>query len=166
MNLENSQNYYGKVLEGSSDLRTDACCTFEMPSPSVREALRNVHEVLSVFPPPPITRAPGPAGGGGSVTVNKDFLEKKSIRMWSIPQLRAAIELQLLREEREKQRKHKALGFLEVGTPEPASDHIVKSLTVRSDRFRSCFISMTTVILKELPFYEPLIQEKSKICRV
>ncbi len=44
MNLENSQNYYGKVLEGSSDLRTDACCTFEMPSPSVREALRNVHE--------------------------------------------------------------------------------------------------------------------------
>ncbi|WAT16721.1 methyltransferase domain-containing protein [Aurantiacibacter sp. MUD11] len=44
MNLENSQNYYGKVLEGSADLRTDACCTFEMPSASVREALRNVHE--------------------------------------------------------------------------------------------------------------------------
>ncbi len=44
MNLENSQNYYGKVLAGSDDLRTDACCTFEMPSPSIREALRNVHE--------------------------------------------------------------------------------------------------------------------------
>ena len=44
MNLENIQNYYGKVLEGSADLRTDACCTFEMPSLSVREALRNVHE--------------------------------------------------------------------------------------------------------------------------
>ena len=99
-----------------------------------------------------------------NVTINTDYLEKKSIRMWSIPQLRAAIELQLLREEREKQRKHKALGFMEAGAPE--SDHIVKSLTVRSDRFRSCFISMTTVILKELPFYEPLIHEKNKICRV
>ncbi|MCB2066389.1 MAG: methyltransferase domain-containing protein [Erythrobacter sp.] len=44
MNLQNSQDYYGKVLSGSADLRTDACCTFEMPSPSVREALSNVHE--------------------------------------------------------------------------------------------------------------------------
>ncbi|MFB0612484.1 methyltransferase domain-containing protein [Aurantiacibacter poecillastricola] len=44
MNLENSQNYYGKVLESSADLRTDACCTAEMPSAAVREALRNVHE--------------------------------------------------------------------------------------------------------------------------
>lgn len=44
MNLENSQNYYGKVLGGSADLRTDACCTFEMQSHAIREALRNVHE--------------------------------------------------------------------------------------------------------------------------
>ncbi len=43
MNLENSQDYYGKVLAGSSDLRTDACCTFEMPSDDVRRALANVH---------------------------------------------------------------------------------------------------------------------------
>ena len=125
-------------------------------------ALSNMHEVLSVFPHPSITRVSGPTGN--EIIVNKDFLEKKSIRMWSIPQLRAAIELQLLREEREKQRKNKALGFLE--TTEQENDHIVKSLTVRSDRFRSCFISMTTVILKELPFYEPLINEKNKICRV
>ncbi|VVS99180.1 methyltransferase domain-containing protein [Erythrobacter sp. EC-HK427] len=44
MNLQNSQNYYGKVLGGSSDLRTDACCTFEMPGDAVRKALKNVHE--------------------------------------------------------------------------------------------------------------------------
>lgn len=44
MNLENSQNYYGKVLAQSDDLRTDACCTFEMPSPDIRAALANVHE--------------------------------------------------------------------------------------------------------------------------
>ncbi|MGB3796870.1 MAG: methyltransferase domain-containing protein [Alteraurantiacibacter sp.] len=44
MNLENSQNYYGKVLAGSDDLRTDACCTAEMPSLTVRNALSNVHE--------------------------------------------------------------------------------------------------------------------------
>ena len=42
--LENSQDYYGKVLSGSADLRTDACCTLEMPSPSILEALANVHE--------------------------------------------------------------------------------------------------------------------------
>lgn len=44
MNLQNSQDYYGKVLGGSDDLRTDACCTFEMPSSSVMHALKNVHE--------------------------------------------------------------------------------------------------------------------------
>ena len=44
MNLENSQDYYGKVLGGSADLRTDACCTFEMPSDAVQRALKNVHE--------------------------------------------------------------------------------------------------------------------------
>ncbi len=44
MNLQNSQDYYGKVLGGSEDLRTDACCTFEMPSDAVRRALRNVHQ--------------------------------------------------------------------------------------------------------------------------
>lgn len=44
MNLQNSQDYYGKVLGGSADLRTDACCTFEMPGEAVRKALKNVHE--------------------------------------------------------------------------------------------------------------------------
>ncbi|APE29319.1 methyltransferase domain-containing protein [Aurantiacibacter gangjinensis] len=44
MNLQNSQDYYGKVLGGSGDLRTDACCTFEMPSSAVMQALKNVHE--------------------------------------------------------------------------------------------------------------------------
>ena len=44
MNLENSQDYYGKVLAGSSDLKTDACCTMEAPPAEVLSALRNVHE--------------------------------------------------------------------------------------------------------------------------
>ena len=44
MNLENSQDYYGKVLAGSSDLKTDACCTMEAPPPEILSALRNVHE--------------------------------------------------------------------------------------------------------------------------
>lgn len=44
MNLQNSQDYYGKVLQSSADLRTDACCTFEMPSAAIRAALANVHE--------------------------------------------------------------------------------------------------------------------------
>ncbi len=50
MNLENSQNYYGKVLEGSADLRTDACCTLEAPAPNILNALANVHpEVKSRY---------------------------------------------------------------------------------------------------------------------
>jgi len=44
MNLENSQEYYGKVLASSADLRTDACCTTEAPPPEILAALRNVHE--------------------------------------------------------------------------------------------------------------------------
>ncbi|MEQ9662095.1 MAG: methyltransferase domain-containing protein [Parasphingopyxis sp.] len=43
MNIENSRNYYGEVLRGSSDLKTDACCTAEAPSQEIREALANVH---------------------------------------------------------------------------------------------------------------------------
>ena len=44
MNIENSRAYYGEVLQGSSDLKTDACCTTEAPAPEIREALANVHE--------------------------------------------------------------------------------------------------------------------------
>ncbi len=44
MNLENSRDYYGKVLTGSADLRTDACCTMEAPAPYIRAALADVHE--------------------------------------------------------------------------------------------------------------------------
>lgn len=44
MNIENSRDYYGKVLGGSDDLKTDACCTVEAPPPEVLSAMRNVHE--------------------------------------------------------------------------------------------------------------------------
>lgn len=42
--LTNAQDYYGKVLGGSGDLRTDACCTTDAPPLAVRRALANVHE--------------------------------------------------------------------------------------------------------------------------
>ncbi len=44
MNLQNSQDYYGRVLASSADLKTDACCTTEAPPPPVAAALVNVHE--------------------------------------------------------------------------------------------------------------------------
>jgi SAM-dependent methyltransferase len=44
MNIENSRDYYGKVLQGSEDLKTDACCTAEAPPADILAALRNVHE--------------------------------------------------------------------------------------------------------------------------
>jgi SAM-dependent methyltransferase len=40
VNLENSQNYYGKALSSSDDLRSDGCCTVDV----LQQALRNVHE--------------------------------------------------------------------------------------------------------------------------
>ena len=48
MKHENVQDYYGKVLQGSDDLQTNACCSpAEMPQ-YVKDVLRNVHdEVLS-----------------------------------------------------------------------------------------------------------------------
>ena len=44
MNIENSQRYYGEVLGGSGDLRTDACRTMSAPPPTIRAALANVHD--------------------------------------------------------------------------------------------------------------------------
>ncbi|MGI4745273.1 MAG: methyltransferase domain-containing protein [Janthinobacterium lividum] len=43
MNIENSRDYYGQVLQGSSDLRTDACCTMSPPPAPIRLALEQVH---------------------------------------------------------------------------------------------------------------------------
>ena len=43
MNLQNSQEYYGEVLQGSKDLKTDACTMEDMPAPHILEALANVH---------------------------------------------------------------------------------------------------------------------------
>lgn len=44
MNLENSKEYYGEILKGSHDLKTDACTMADIPPLHVREALTNVHE--------------------------------------------------------------------------------------------------------------------------
>ena len=46
MTVENSQDYYGRVLESSADLRTDACCTLETPSATFRAALAAVHPAV------------------------------------------------------------------------------------------------------------------------
>ena len=43
MNIENARSYYGEVLTGSADLKTDACCTLDAPPPAVAAALANVH---------------------------------------------------------------------------------------------------------------------------
>jgi SAM-dependent methyltransferase len=41
---EQVQHYYGNVLQGSADLKTDACCTAAAPPPHLRAALGEVHE--------------------------------------------------------------------------------------------------------------------------
>ena len=44
MTIQNSRRYYGEVLSGSADLRTDACCTTATPPPAIQAALARVHE--------------------------------------------------------------------------------------------------------------------------
>ncbi len=43
MNLQNSQEYYGEVLQGSVDLKTDACTMADMPAPHIMQAMAKVH---------------------------------------------------------------------------------------------------------------------------
>ena len=45
--LKKSQNYYGKVLGSSADLKTDACTTAEAPPPHIRAALSRIHSEVS-----------------------------------------------------------------------------------------------------------------------
>ncbi len=64
MTIENSQDYYGRVLESSADLRTDACCTLEAPSSAFRAALANVHpEVKARYYGCGLVAPQGVAGG-------------------------------------------------------------------------------------------------------
>jgi len=44
------RDYYGKVLQASSDLKTNACCAVGAPSARIAEAMQNVHpDVLARF---------------------------------------------------------------------------------------------------------------------
>ncbi|MYM56005.1 methyltransferase domain-containing protein [Thalassovita mangrovi] len=50
MKHESVQDYYGKVLQGSDDLQTNACCSPEDMPDYVKDVLRNVHdEVLTRY---------------------------------------------------------------------------------------------------------------------
>lgn len=47
---ENVKNYYGKVLQHSDDLQTNACCTSVAPPEHIKSALLNIHDdVLSRY---------------------------------------------------------------------------------------------------------------------
>lgn len=41
---EEVKEYYGKELQSSNDLKTNACCTLEAPPKHILEALKNVHD--------------------------------------------------------------------------------------------------------------------------
>lgn len=44
---EQVQDYYGKTLQGSEDLKTDACCTLEAPPQAIKEILAKIHPEVS-----------------------------------------------------------------------------------------------------------------------
>ena len=103
---------------------------------------KEVDEQCSKIQHPSIT-AHITVGGNTHYKINKDFLEKKAIRMWSIPQLRYAIDQQIRREHN---------GY------KPIHTDCVDIQKV--DRFRSCFIPMMVAVLRELPYYEPMCNER------
>jgi SAM-dependent methyltransferase len=41
---EEVKEYYGKELQKSEDLKTNACCTLEAPAQHIQDALKNVHD--------------------------------------------------------------------------------------------------------------------------
>ena len=48
MNIqENVKDYYGKKLQGSEDLLTDACCTLDATPPHIRSLMKDVHPEVS-----------------------------------------------------------------------------------------------------------------------
>ncbi len=48
--LEDVKDYYGKVLAGPQDLKTNACTSCGAPPPHIRAALKNVHpEIIAKF---------------------------------------------------------------------------------------------------------------------
>ena len=44
MHIEIVKDYYGKVLKGSSDLKTMACCTPDSMPQAIKALLGNIHE--------------------------------------------------------------------------------------------------------------------------
>jgi len=48
MKQDQVKDYYGQTLQGSSDLKTDACCTEAAPPLHIRKALGAVHDDVSV----------------------------------------------------------------------------------------------------------------------
>jgi arsenite methyltransferase len=48
--LDSVKDYYGKTLNQSSDLKTNACCTLDQPAPFMKDILSQIHEeVLSRY---------------------------------------------------------------------------------------------------------------------
>jgi len=48
--LKETQEYYGKILQKSDDLKTNACCTEGMPPEHIAAALSNIHlEVIEKY---------------------------------------------------------------------------------------------------------------------
>lgn len=44
--LDDIRDYYGNVLQTNADLKTNACCPLEPPSPRIQSLMKNVHETV------------------------------------------------------------------------------------------------------------------------
>ena len=85
-----------------------------------------------------------------SYQINRDFMEKEMIRMWSIPRLHEAIENYIISEG--SPFKHHLDHCKYRDTP-------VNIGFKRIDRFRNCFVTLLNCVLKEIMYYEPSVVE-------
>lgn len=80
--------------------------------------------------------------------INRDYMEKETIRMWSIPHLREAIEGYMSAKEHPFR-----------PTQQNGSDTPVNIGFRRTERFRGCFITLMNCVIRELIYHEPSIVE-------
>ena len=89
MNLENSREYYGKVLSESADLRTDACTTAERPPLAVIKA-------LAASPVPVIVAVscnPNSFGRDAKILVESGY---RLTTLWPVAQFRWSSHVELV----------------------------------------------------------------------
>jgi hypothetical protein len=84
--------------------------------------------------------------------LNRDFMEKEVIQLWSMPQLRTAIDECMA---------HQESPFNQQRAMVACRHHFHNNIGMkRINRFRRCFITLMCCVFKEIVYFEPRVIEK------